>query len=92
MPRILAPSAAFVIVLGLSVTGLTLTPALAQSASGGTSKSAQTVQSKMRNAEEPSSPEKQQAAAKQADCKKQAKAQKLSGAKRRAFLKDCTKT
>jgi len=51
----------------------------------------QVVQQKMKNSEDPSSPAMQQAAAKKADCKKQAKAQKLSGAKRRAFMKDCTK-
>lgn len=39
------------------------------------------------------SPEQQaeQRAAKSVDCRKEAKAQKLSGAKRRAFLKDCMK-
>lgn len=84
MQRILTSAGVIVIVLGLAAL-----PALAQSSSGGTSKSAQPVQNKLQSTED-FSPE-QQAAAKQADCRKQAKAQKLSGAKRRAFLRDCTK-
>jgi psiF repeat len=43
----------------------------------------------MNNTEEPVSPGKQQAATKLADCKQQAKAKKLTGAKRREFLKEC---
>jgi len=49
------------------------------------------AQQKMKTAEDPTSPEKQAAAAKMADCKKQAKAQKLTGAKRRDFIKQCAK-
>ena len=49
------------------------------------------AQQKMKNTEDPASPAKQAAAAKMADCKKQAKAQKLTGAKRREFIKQCTK-
>lgn len=85
MPRILALASISVM---LSLAAL---PAVAQSSSGGASKLAQMVQIKT-----PSysiSPEQQaeQRAAKSMDCRKQAKAQKLSGAKRRAFLKDCMK-
>lgn len=84
MSRALISSAAVAIALGLAMT-----PALSQSAPGGNAKAV--AQSKMRNSEDPSSPEMQQAATKQADCTKKAKAEKLSGAKRRAFVKDCMK-
>jgi hypothetical protein len=84
MSRITVSSTALVFALGLAMGSYA--PALAQSTP---SKASQTAQSKMRNAEEPSSPEKQAAAAKQAACSKQAKAQKLHLSKRRAFIKDC---
>jgi hypothetical protein len=64
--------------------------AFAQTPTGDQSKMDQATQ-KMKVSEDPSSPEMQQAAAKQASCKKDAKAQKLTGAARKAFLKDCTK-
>ncbi len=64
--------------------------AFAQTPTGDKSKMDQATQ-KMKVSEDPSSPEMQQAAAKQASCKKDAKAQKLTGAARKAFMKDCTK-
>lgn len=82
----LAPLFIFSLTLTLSVAA-----AHAQNPPAGKPNTDQVVQQKMKNAEDPSSPAMQQAAAKKADCKKQAKAQKLSGAKRRAFMKDCTK-
>ena len=65
--------------------------AFAQTTPDQKTKTEQTGEKKMKNTEEPTSPAMQQAAAKQADCKKQAKAKKLHGAKRRAFIADCTK-
>jgi hypothetical protein len=65
--------------------------ALAGGPSSAQTSNIEKAQQKMKNAEEPTSPGKQQAAAKLADCKKQAKAQKLTGAKRRDFLKECAK-
>jgi hypothetical protein len=79
MPRIVMSAGAVMLLIGFA-----LSPALAQSSGGG--KPAQSRQ----YMETPISSE-QQAAAKQADCRKEAKAQKLSGAKRRSFLRDCTK-
>jgi uncharacterized protein HemX len=65
--------------------------AFAQMGTSDKAKTDQTVQKKMKNSEDPSSPAAQQAAAKQAECKKQAKAKKLTGAERKAFMNDCTK-
>jgi len=83
----------FVMSLSIVVVtlGLGIVFALAQSTTGDSAKSDRVVQEKMKNSEDPSSPQMQQAAAKQAECKKQAKAKKLRGAERRAFMKDCTK-
>ena len=79
MLRFLA-SASIVIALGL--TGL---PVMAQSPSDAVSKSLRVAQNVS-----PTQAEEQRAA-KSVGCRKQAKEQKLSGSKRRAFLKDCMK-
>jgi hypothetical protein len=76
MPRFAISLSAFVVVAALA---------------GGTAFAQTTVEKKMKNTEEPSSPAMQQAAAKQAECKKQAKTKKLTGSERKAFMADCTK-
>src|SRR6478736_4475320 len=78
MLRLLASASIFVIALGLA--GL---PAKAQSSSDATSKSLRVAQNVSPTQQE------EQRAAKSVACRKQAKEQKLSGSKRRAFLKDC---
>ncbi len=86
MPRIAISLSVFVVVAALAGGA-----AFAQTGVGDKTKTDQTVQKKMKNTEEPSSPAMQQAAAKQAECKKQAKAKKLTGSERKAFMADCTK-
>jgi len=78
MLRPFASVSMFVIALGLA--GL---PARAQSSSDATSKSFRLAQNVSPTQQE------EQRAAKSVACRKQAKDQKLSGSKRRAFLKDC---
>jgi hypothetical protein len=78
MLRLFESASIFVIALGLA--GL---PARAQSSSDATSKSLRVAQNVS-----PTQVEEQRAA-KSVACRKQAKEQKLSGSKRRAFLKDC---
>src|SRR2546430_5111994 len=78
MLRLFVSASIFVIALGLA--GL---PARAQSSSDATSKSLRVAQNVS-----PTQLEEQRAA-KSVACRKQAKEQKLSGSKRRAFLKDC---
>ena len=80
MLRLFVSASTFVIVLGLA--GL---PARAQSSSHATSKSLRVAQNLSPTGQE------EQRAAKSVACRKQAKEQKLSGSKRRAFLKDCIK-
>jgi len=78
MLRLFVSASIFVIALGLA--GL---PARAQGLSDATSKSLRVAQNVS-----PTQLEEQRAA-KSVACRKQAKEQKLSGSKRRAFLKDC---
>jgi hypothetical protein len=78
MLRLLVSASIFVIALGLAGP-----PARAQSSSDATSKSFRVAQNVS-----PTQPEEQRAA-KSVACRKQAKEQKLSGSKRRVFLKDC---
>lgn len=78
MLRFFVSASIFVIVLGLA--GL---PATAQSSSDTTSKTLRVAQNVSPTQQE------EQRAAKSAACRKQAKEEKLSGKKRRAFLKDC---
>jgi psiF repeat-containing protein len=79
MPRTVASASVFVIAIGLAF------PAFAQSPSGPGPSSMQLAP----NMSPEQSAEKY--AAKRTDCSKQSKAQKLTGSKRRAFLKDCMK-
>jgi hypothetical protein len=81
MLRLFVSASIFVMVLGLA--GL---PARAQSSSDATSKSIRVAQSISPTQQE------EQRAAKSVACRKQAKEQKLSGSKRRAFLKNCIRT
>ena len=81
MLRLFVSASIFVIVLGLA--GL---PARAQSSSDATSKSLRVAQTISPTQQE------EQRAAKSVACRKQAKEQKLSGSKRRAFLKSCIRT
>jgi hypothetical protein len=78
MLRLFVSASIFVIALGLA--GL---PARAQSSSDATSKSLRVAQNVS-----PTQLEEQRAA-KSVACRKQVKEQKLSGSKRRAFLKNC---
>jgi psiF repeat len=71
---------ASIFVIALELAGL---PARAQGLSDATSKSLRVAQNVS-----PTQLEEQRAA-KSVACRKQAKEQKLSGSKRRAFLKDC---
>lgn len=71
-------------VIGILV-GLAGLPATAQNSSDATSKLLRVAQNVS-----PTQPEEQRAA-KSTACRKQAKEQKLSGSKRKAFLKDCIK-
>jgi psiF repeat len=86
MPRLAILFLALVFTFGAASGG-----AYAQTTPDQKSKMEQTSEKKMKNAEDPSSPAMQQAAAKQADCKKQAKAKKLTGSDRKKFMADCTK-
>jgi hypothetical protein len=76
MLRIFASASIFVIGLGLA-------GASAQGSSDATLKSLRLAQNISPTQQE------EQRAAKSVACRKQAKEQKLSGSKRRAFLKDC---
>jgi hypothetical protein len=78
MLRLSVSASIFVIVLGLAEL-----PARAQSSSDTTSKSFRVAQNISPTQQE------EQRAAKSASCRKQAKEQKLSGSKRRAFVKNC---
>ena len=78
MLRLFASASIFVIALGLA--GVT---ASAQGSSDATLKSLRVAQNISPTQQE------EERAAKSVACRKQAKEQKLSGSKRRAFLKDC---
>ena len=78
MLRISVSASIFMIVLGLAEL-----PVRAQSSSDTTSKSFRVAQNVSPTQQE------EQRAAKSASCRKQAKEQKLSGSKRRAFVKNC---
>ena len=78
MLRISVSASIFMIVLGLAEL-----PVRAQSSSDTTSKSFRVAQNVSPTQQE------EQMAAKSAFCRKQAKEQKLSGSKRRAFVKNC---
>ena len=80
MLRLFASASIFAIVFGFA--GL---PAEAQSPPDSNSRSLRVAQNLS-----PVQPEEQRAA-KSAVCRKQAKEQKLTGSKRRAFLKDCVR-
>ena len=80
MLRLFVSVSVFGILVGLA--GL---PATAQSSSDATSKLLRVAQNVSPTQQE------EQRAAKSTACRKQAKQQKLSGSKRKAFLKDCIK-
>jgi hypothetical protein len=80
MLRLFVSVSVFGILVGLA--GL---PATAQSSSDATSKLLRVAQNVSPTQQE------EQRAAKSTACRKQAKEQKLSGSKRKAFLKDCIK-
>ena len=80
MLRFFASASAFVIVVVLAAL-----PATAQNSMDATSKSLRVAQNLS-----PTQLEEQRAA-KSATCRKQAKEQKLTGSKRKAFLKECRK-
>jgi psiF repeat-containing protein len=80
MLRLVASASVFVIALGMMAP-----PAKAQSSPDATSKSLRVAQSLSPTQQE------EQRAAKSVACRKEAKEQKLSGSKRRAFLRDCVR-